>query len=108
MTEIAGASRVHVKAILNLTIPKDCQPLRNINTLEVGVNTDHKHPERVNAPSENRLEKLKPCLNLLFGTIDLGLAVIKEIVRSSLSQNQLQKQILRSLSKPVNLVPLDL
>ena len=198
MTQIADASSVHVKAILNLTIPKDCQPLwlmgvllnqvglgtasrkkggrgqqvtyrslaiedlafavevlqyrerqrkekaereqefqeqaqrhqakmqslygieppqptvstppdkKDINTLEGGVNTANKEPEMVNAPSESRLEKLQPALNLLFGTIDLGVEIIKEIVRSELSQNQLQKQILRSLSKPMNLVPLDL
>ena len=77
-------------------------------TLEGGVNTDNKESEMVNDPSSNRLEKLQPALNLLFGTIDLGVEIIKEIVRSSLSQNQLQKQILRWLSKPINFMPMDL
>ena len=198
MTEIAGASRVHIKAILNLTIPNNCRPMwllgillkqlgltnvgrkkgrrgqqvyyyslavedlafavevlqyrerqrrekaqrereiqendhmhqakmqslygieppkpsvstspskRDINTLEGGVNTANKEPEMVNAPSESRLEKLQPAQHLLFGTIDLGVEIIKEIVRSLLSQNQLQKQILRWLSKPINFMPMDL
>ncbi len=196
MTEIAGASRVHIKAILNLTIPNNCRPMwllgillkqlgltnvgrkkgrrgqqvyyyslaiedlafaisllqyreqqrsqkakrerelqekaqarmqslygidppqaacvttppdkRDLHTLEGGVDTKDNESKKVKSTAYNSLEKLKPCLNLLFGTIDLGVAVIKEIVRRSLSQNQLQKPILRSLSKPMNLVPLDL
>ena len=198
MTEIARASSVHVKAILNLTIPKDCQPLwlmglllnqlglrtasrkkggrgqqvtyrslaiedlafavevlqyrerqrrekagreqefqenaqkhqakmqslygieppqptvstppdkRDINTLEGGVNTENKEPKIVNAPSENRLEKLQPALLLLEGTIENGLTVIKEIVRSSLSQNKISNQVLHWLSKPINFMPMDL
>ncbi len=41
MTEMAGASRVHIKAILNLTIPKDCQPLWLMGVLlnQVGLGT---------------------------------------------------------------------
>ena len=81
---------------------------RDIYTLESGVDTKDNEYKKVKSTAYNSLEKLKPCLNLLFGTIDLGIKVIKEIVRKSLSQNQLQKQILRSLSKPMNLVPLDL
>ena len=194
---MAGASRVHIKAILNLTIPDNCRPMwllgilikqlgltnvgrkkgrrgqqvyyyslaiedlafavevlqyrerqrrekaqrerqfqenahmhqakmhslygieppkpsvstspykRDINTLEGGVNTENKEQEMVNVPSSNRLEKLQPALLLLFGTIDLGVEIIKEIVRSELSQNQLQKQILRWLSKPINFLPMD-
>ena len=72
------------------------------------MNTDNKEPKMVNVTSENRLDKLKPALNLLEGTIDLGVAVIKEIVRSLLFQNNLQKHILRWLSKPINFLPRDL
>ncbi len=81
---------------------------RDINTLEGGVNTEEVEPEMVNAPSESRLEKLQPALNLLFGTIDLGVAVIKEIVRKSLSQNKISNNLLRWLSKPITFIPMDL
>ncbi len=196
MTEMALASRVHIKAILNLTIPDNCRPMwllgilikqlgltnvgrkkgrrgqqvyyyslaiedlafaievlqyreqqrsqkaererelqekaqariqslygldlpkaacvttpphkRDLYTLEDGVDTKDKELKELNSRSSDILEKLKPALNLLFGTIDLGVEIIKEIVRSELSQNQLQKQILRWLSKPITFIPMDL
>ena len=47
-----------------------------------------------NEPLSNTLEKLKPCLELLFGTIDVGLSVIKEIVIQLLTSDGIQNQIL--------------
>ena len=81
---------------------------RDINTLEGGVNTEEVEPEMVNAPSSNRLEKLKPALNLLFGAIDLGFEVIKEIVMGVPSQNKISNKILRWLSTPITFIPMDL
>ena len=57
---------------------------RDIYTLEGCVDTGEDDPEKAdfssNEPSPDTLEKLKPCLELLEGTIDVGLSVIKEIV----------------------------
>ena len=49
---------------------------------------------RSNEPSLSTLEKLKPCLELLEGTINLGLSVIKEILIELLSNNGVQTHIL--------------
>ncbi len=196
MTEMARASRVHIKAILNLTIPDRCRPMwllgillkqlgltnvgrkkgrrgqqvyyyslaiedlafaievlqyreqqrsqkaererelqekaqarmqslygidppqaacvttppdkRDLHTLEGGVDTKDNESKKVKSTAYNSLEKLKPCLNLLFGTIDLGIKVIKEIVRKSLSQNKISNNLLRWLSKPITFIPMDL
>ena len=198
MTEIALASRIHIKAILNLTIPNNCRPMwllgilikqlgltnvgrkkgrrgqqvyyyslaiedlafaievlqyrerqreekakrdqewkekalrhqarmqslygleppkasvttpphkRDIHILDDGVDTEHKKPKNFHIPSYKDLEKLKPALNILEGTIDLGVAVIKEILMGTLRQNNISTKILRILSKPLNFLVMDL
>ena len=45
-------------------------------------------------PSSDTLEKLKPCRELLEGTIELGLSLIEEIVPKLLTSDGIQNQIL--------------
>ncbi|WP_019503322.1 plasmid replication protein, CyRepA1 family [Pleurocapsa sp. PCC 7319] len=197
MTQVAIASRVHVKAILNLTIPKNCQPLwlvgvllnqlglatasrkkggrgqqityrslevesiafavsvlqyreqqrllkaerereqqenvrqhqarmqslygsdppkttvstppnkENLLTLEDGVDTADDDLEMVNSDSDNTQDKLQPYLDLVLGTFDVGVSVLKEIVMGLQGQKNLLNSLLRWLSKPISFIPMD-
>ncbi|WP_019503849.1 hypothetical protein [Pleurocapsa sp. PCC 7319] len=197
MTQMAIASRVHVKAILNLTIPENCQPLwlvgvllnqlglatasrkkggrgqqvtyrslevesiafavsvlqyreqqrllkaerekeqqENVRqhqakmlslygieptkttvstppnkdkllSLEDGVDTALDQLEIVNFDSDNTQEKLQPYLDLVLGTFDVGVSVLKEIVMGLQGQKNLSNSLLRWLSKPISFIPMD-
>lgn len=71
---------------------------RDIYPLEGVVDTENNEPKnadfRLNDLSSETLEKLKPCLELLEGTINLGLSVIKEIVLENLANNGSKTHIL--------------
>ncbi|MEY4517471.1 MAG: hypothetical protein RLZZ499_70 [Cyanobacteriota bacterium] len=71
---------------------------RDIYPLEGVVDTENNEPKnadfRLNDLSSETLEKLKPCLELLEGTINLGLSVIKEIVLELLANNGSKTHIL--------------
>ncbi len=71
---------------------------RDIYPYEGVVDTGEDGPKnpdiRSNEPSPDTLEKLKPCLELLEGTIELGLSLIKEIVPKLLTSDGIQNQIL--------------
>ncbi|NJK58651.1 MAG: DUF3854 domain-containing protein [Pleurocapsa sp. SU_5_0] len=81
---------------------------RDIHPLEGVVDTVADEPKNAdfepNEPSLSTLEKLKPCLELLEGTINLGFSLIKEIVIELLASNGVQTQILSWLlqsKKPI-------
>lgn len=59
---------------------------------------------RSNESSTNTLDKLKPCLELLEGTINLGFSLIKGIVIENLSNNGAQNHILNWLNQYKKLV----
>ncbi len=71
---------------------------RDIYPLEGVVDTENNDPKnadsRSNEPSPDTLDKLKPCLELLEETINLGLSIIKEIVIKLLASDGIQNQIL--------------
>ena len=71
---------------------------RDIYPLEGVVDTENNDPENADSssiePSLDTLEKLKPCLELLFGSINLGLSVIEEIVVKLLAKNNPETHIL--------------
>lgn len=52
-----------------------------------------------NEPSPDPLSKLKPCLELLEVTIDLGLSVIKEIMVKLMTNDGVPNQILSWLDR---------
>ena len=76
---------------------------RDIYLLEGVVDTKNNNPEDADSssiePSPVALEKLKACRELLEGTINLGLSIIKEIVIKSLSNNGVQTHILSWLNQ---------
>ena len=202
ITEIALASRIHIKAILNLTIPDNCKPMwllgvlikqlgltnvgrkkgrrgqqvyyyslaienlalavevlqyrerqrrekakreqeshekarrhqarihslygieppqasvstppykRDVYTLETGIDTGNNQSDKVNSKSSDSstqiLERLKPTLDFIEKTINFGMEMLKDIVRRSLSQNQLQNYFLKRLFKKLNFLLIDL
>lgn len=71
---------------------------RDIYPLEGVVDTENNDPKdadsSLNEPLPNTNEKLKPCLKLLEGTINLGFSVIKEIVVKLLATDDIPHQIL--------------
>ena len=83
---------------------------RDIYPLEGVVDTENNEPKnadfRLNDLSSETLEKLKPCLELLEGTINLGLSVIKEIVLELPANNGSKTHILSWLlqSKKLSIV----
>ena len=83
---------------------------RDIYPLEGVVDTGKDDPKNAdfssNEPLPDTLEKLKPCLELLEGTISLGLSVIKEIVIELVTNNGGQTHILNWLlqSKKLSIV----
>jgi hypothetical protein len=76
---------------------------RDIYPLEGVVDTENNEPKnadfRLNDLSSETNEKLKPCLELLEGTINLGLSVIKEIVLELLANNGSKTHILSWLNQ---------
>ncbi len=81
---------------------------RDMYPLEGVVDTVKDDPEnadsRSNEPSTNTLDKLKPCLELLEGTINLGLSLIKEIVIERIANNGVQTHILSWLLQSKKLI----
>ena len=81
---------------------------RDIYPYEGAVDTPNNDPKnadsRSNEPSTNTLDKLKPCLELLEGTINLGLSLIKEIVIELLANNGVQTHILSWLLQSKKLI----
>ncbi len=81
---------------------------RDIYPLKRGIDTGDDEPlfedSRSNNPPPETLEKLKPCLELLEGTINLGLSVIKEIVVKFLVGDGVQKRILGWLLQSKKLI----
>ncbi|MGB5634768.1 MAG: plasmid replication protein, CyRepA1 family [Waterburya sp.] len=73
-------------------LKRDMYPLEGV--VDTGKDESQNADFRSNEPSPDTLEKLKPCLELLEGTIDLGFSVIKEIVIKLLTSNGIQNQIL--------------
>ncbi|MGB5714164.1 MAG: bifunctional DNA primase/helicase, partial [Waterburya sp.] len=73
-------------------LKRDIYPLEGV--VDTGKDESQNADFRSNEPSPDTLEKLKPCLELLEGTIDLGFSVIKEIVIKLLTSNGIQNQIL--------------
>ncbi|MGK7950259.1 MAG: bifunctional DNA primase/helicase, partial [Xenococcaceae cyanobacterium] len=71
---------------------------RDIYPLKQGVDTRDDDSESEDSryfdPPPDTLEKLKPCLELLEGTINLGWEVIKEIVVKFFVSDEVQKRIL--------------
>ena len=76
---------------------------RDIYPLEGVVDTENSSSKKAdissNEPSPVALEKLKPCRELLEGTINLGLSIIKEIVIELLASNGVQTHILNWLDR---------
>ena len=83
-------------------------PKRDIYPLEEVVDTENNDPKNAdsssNEPSPDTLEKLKPYLELLEGTIDLGLSVISEIMVKLMTNDGVPNQILRWLDRSKNLI----
>ncbi len=81
---------------------------RDIYPLKRGIDTGDDEPlfedSRSNNPPPDTLEKLKPCLELLEGTINLGLSVIKEIIVKFLVSDGAQQQLLGWLLKSKKLI----
>ena len=81
---------------------------RDIYPLEGVVDTGEDDPKNAdfssNEPSSDPLEKLKPCLELLERTINLGLSVIGEIVVRLLAKNNVQTNILSWLNQSKKLI----
>lgn len=83
---------------------------RDIHPLEGVVDTGENEPKNAdsssNESSTDTLEKLKPCLELIERTINVGLSVIKEIVTELLANNGVQTHILSWLlqSKKLSIV----
>ena len=67
------------------------------------VDTENNDPKNADFSSNESLpdtrEKLKPCLELLFGSINLGLSVIGEIVVRLLAKNNPETHIFSWLLK---------
>ena len=83
---------------------------RDIYPLEGVVDTKNSSSKNAdfssNEPLPDTLEKLKPCLELLFGSINLGLSVIGEIVVKLLAKNNPETHIFSWLlqSKKLSIV----
>jgi hypothetical protein len=94
------SARMHSQYGIDPPLPTVTTPplKRDIYPLEGVVDTVKNEPKnadfRLNDLSSETLEKLKPCLELLEGTINLGLSVIKEIVLELLANNGSKTHIL--------------
>ena len=85
-------------------LKRDIYPYEGV--VDTGENDPKNAAHSSNEPLTDTLEKLKPCLELIERTINLGLSVIKEIVIELLANNGIQTHILSWLlqSKKLSIV----
>ncbi|MGV2829340.1 hypothetical protein [Myxosarcina sp. GI1(2024)] len=76
---------------------RDIYPLRGV--VDTGKDDPNLADNSSNEPSPDPLSKLKPCLELLEVTIDLGLSVIKEIMVKLMTNDGVPNQILSWLDR---------
>ena len=72
-------------------------PKKGIDKLGAELDTKNHPSLLVDSDAENILQNLQPCLDLLYGITDLGLDVLKEIIKELLGNRKIALNLLQGL-----------